>query len=53
MQSQRATFRLILLVLAIVFFGLGWCLWPPVCEPYRLKLVSAGLFCWALSTLEW
>ena len=37
-----------LLVLACVLFFVGAVPAAPV-EPYRLRVVSAGLFCWALS----
>jgi hypothetical protein len=42
--------HLLLFVLAIVLFFLGILPWPPF-EAWRVRIVSAGLFCWALSTL--
>lgn len=39
---------LILTVLALVLFGICSFAWP---EPYRLRLVAAGLFCLTLAKL--
>lgn len=41
--------RLILLVLACLLFGLAAFGWPAPVEPYRTKIIAAGLFCWTLS----
>ena len=42
--------RLFVFVLGLVLFFFGALApWPPV-EPWRLRIVSAGMFCWALST---
>lgn len=37
-----------LIVLAAVLFFLGAVPGAPI-EPYRLRVISAGLFCWAVS----
>jgi len=42
--------RLILVVLATVLFFIAAVAWPGPVEPYRTKLIAAGLFCWSLST---
>lgn len=51
-HGPSAPFKLFLFVLALVLFFLG-ALPVPAGSPYeawRLRLVSAGLFCWCLST---
>lgn len=51
MQENNAPFRLILVVLAAVLFLLGAALWWTVPDsPHRMRLISAGLCCWVLST---
>jgi hypothetical protein len=43
--------RLFLSILALVLFLLGSALWWTVPDsPYRLRIISAGLFCWLAST---
>lgn len=42
---------IILIVLALVLFGLAAFLWQPPAEPYRFRLVAAGLFFWVLYIL--
>jgi hypothetical protein len=49
-QPQRAPFQLILVILAAVLFFLAAFAWPAPVEPYRTKLVAAGLLCWVVST---
>ena len=55
MGSQHATWRVALLILAILLFGLagiGGGFGAPVPDwPWRGRLMAWGLFCWALSTL--
>ena len=41
----------VFIVLAMLLFGLAAFLWPPAIEPYRVRLIAAGLMCWALSLL--
>lgn len=51
MQSHRGfSLGLVLMLLALVFFFIAATAWPAPIEPYRLKLIAAGLFCWSLST---
>ncbi len=49
-QRNEAPLRLILVILAVVFFFIAATAWPAPIEPYRTKLIAAGLFCWSLST---
>ena len=49
-DRNAAPLHLILVVLACVLFFLGAFAWPAPVEPYRTKLVAAGMFCWCLST---
>ena len=41
----------ILMVLAMLLFLLAAFLWPPAIEPYRVRMIAAGLMCWTLSLL--
>jgi hypothetical protein len=41
----------ILIVLAMLLFGLAAFLWPPLVDPWRLRMIAAGLMCWTLSLL--
>ena len=49
MDGIRVGLKGFLFVLALVLFFLAAVLWAAPAEPHRLRLVSAGLFCWALS----
>ncbi len=49
-SHNGAPLHLILVVLAVVLFFLAGFAWPVPVEPYRVKLIGAGLFFWALST---
>ncbi len=46
-----APWSLISLVLALVLFAIGAFGWLAPVEPYRVKIISAGLFFWVLSQL--
>ena len=48
-EHVSAPIRVFLLVLAVVLFFIAAVAWPAPVEPYRTKLIAAGLFCWALS----
>lgn len=48
---MREPIHLIIVVLAIVLFFLAAVLPGPPVEPWRLRMISAGLFCWALSSI--
>jgi hypothetical protein len=51
MQTHNsAPLHLILVVLALVFFGIAAFAWPVPFEPWRTKLIAAGLFAWLLSS---
>ena len=50
MTHNEAPLHLIFVVLACVLFAIGGFGWLAPVEPYRIKLVSAGLFFWTLST---
>jgi len=49
-QRNEAPLHLFLVVLACVLFFVAAVAWPAPIEPYRTKLIAAGLFCWSLST---
>ena len=49
-DRNSAPVRLFLVVLAVVLFFIAAVAWPAPVEPYRTKLIAAGLFCWSLST---
>jgi len=49
MERNSAPLHLILMVLALVLFFLAAFAWPAPVEPYRLKLMAAGLFFGTLS----
>jgi hypothetical protein len=53
MGSQHATWRVALLILAVLLFGLAGLggPWAAPDWPWRGRLMAWGLFCWALSTL--
>jgi hypothetical protein len=48
-EHISAPFRLFLIVLACVLFFVAAVAWQPPIEPYRSKLIAAGLFCWAVA----
>lgn len=50
MEHNNAPMHLIFIVLAMVLFAIAGFGWPAPVEPYRMKLVAAGLFFWVLST---
>jgi hypothetical protein len=50
MGHNEAPLHLILVVLATVLFAIGAFGWLAPVEPYRTKIISAGLFFWVLST---
>lgn len=47
---NQAPIRTILICLALALFFIAATAWPAPIEPYRTKLMAAGLFCWLLST---
>lgn len=49
-QRNGAPLHLFLIVLACVLLGLAAFAWPAPVEPWRTKLLAAGLFFWCLST---
>ena len=49
-ERNAAPLHLIFVVLAMVLFAIGGFGWITPVEPYRVKIVSAGLFFWVLST---
>jgi hypothetical protein len=49
-ERNSAPLHLIFLILAMVLFLLAGFGWPAPVEPYRVKLIGAGLFFWVLST---
>ena len=49
-ERNSAPLHLILVVLALVLFFLAGFGWPAPVEPYRLKLIGAGLFFWLLAS---
>jgi hypothetical protein len=54
MQTQHATWRVACLIIAIVLFGLSaWSAsWVAPQNYWNGRFVAAGLFFWALSTIE-
>jgi hypothetical protein len=48
---QNAPWSLICLVFALVLFAIGAFAWPVPVEPYRVKIVSAGLMFYILSLM--
>ena len=42
---------LVLTILAMLLYMMAAFAWPPVVDPYRLRIVAAGLFCQALAGL--
>jgi hypothetical protein len=49
-ERNSAPLHIILVVLALVLFFLAGFGWPAPVEPYRLKLIGAGLFFLTLAT---
>ena len=48
---MTAPWGLICLIFAFVLFFIGAFAWPPTVEPWRVKIVSAGLMFYILSML--
>jgi hypothetical protein len=48
-EFSRTPIRFFLVMLAVVLFFLAAIPFPP--EPWKSRLVAAGLFCWCLSTI--
>jgi len=48
---NNAPWGLICLVFAFVLFALSAFLWPPAVEPYRVRLIGAGLMFFTLASL--
>ena len=49
-SRNEAPLHLFLVVLAGALFFFAAFAWPAPVEPYRTKLVAAGLFFWVVST---
>jgi hypothetical protein len=49
-EKNSAPLHLIFVVLACVLFAISGFGWLPPVEPWRTKLIAAGLFFWVLST---
>ena len=49
-EHNAAPLRLIFVVLAMVLFAIGGFGWLAPVEPYRVKIVSAGLFFYVLAS---
>ena len=49
-QRHEAPLNLILVIIAGVLFCIAGFGWPAPIEPYRVKLIGAGLFFLTLST---
>lgn len=49
-ERNTAPLHIIFVILAMVLFGFAGFGWPAPIEPYRVKLIGAGLFFWVLST---
>ena len=48
---MKEPIHMLIFALGVVLFFLAAFPWSQPLEPWRLRLVSAGLFCWALSTI--
>lgn len=48
--KNESSLHIILVVVALVCFGFAAFAWTAVFEPYRSKLIAAGLFFLTLST---
>jgi hypothetical protein len=48
--AGMSPFHIFLLALACVFFVIGAFAWPAPVEPYRIKIVSAGLLAWCAAS---
>jgi hypothetical protein len=48
---MREPIHLIILALAIVLFFLAAVMPGPPVEPWRLRIIAAGLFCWAIASI--
>ena len=49
-EHISAPVHVILMVLAVVLLGIAAFGWPAPIEAWRLKFLSAGMFCWALAS---
>jgi hypothetical protein len=49
-EHGSAPLRLILVVAAFVLFAIAAVAWTPPAEPWRTRLIAAGLACWVAST---
>lgn len=49
-DHNSAPLRIILVIIAGVLFGFAAFAWPAPVEPYRVKLIAAGLMFWVAST---
>ena len=49
-QHNSAPIQIILVVVSLVFFGFAGFAWPVPVEPYRVRLIGAGLFFLVLSS---
>jgi hypothetical protein len=49
---MHATWRLILVVLAVVLFFIATVVPQPEPWYWRSRFIAAGLFCWCLSTIS-
>jgi len=49
-MNESAPLHLICIVIALVLFGFAGFGWPAPVEPYRVKLVGAGLFFYVLAS---
>lgn len=49
-QHNEAPLHIILVVVALILFAFAGFGWPAPVEPYRLKLIGAGLFFLTVST---
>ena len=50
MGHNEAGIHVILIVMAFCLFTIAAVAWTPASEPWRGRIVAAGLACWALST---
>jgi hypothetical protein len=50
LTQNHATVHLVLVILAALLFFIAAFAWPAPVEPYRTKIIAAGLFFWCAST---
>lgn len=48
---MNAPWALILMVAAFVFFLISAVAWVPPVEPWRNRMIAAGLACWTLALI--